>query len=175
MRIWPMPEALRGEPFPMNDSVQVTDEMVATPFEWWLSGLIDGAGVFAVEDRKDNGAVRYVVTFRMSHRGDEWGRLLRMIQRETGLGTVVRYDNRGKPGHRPDYLWRVMSRDDVTELMRLLRRCPLKSPKRKDFAIWAEAVEHWQKIGDGRETSWKPLQRAKARLAKGRTGRASAD
>jgi hypothetical protein len=61
--------------------------------------------------------------------------------RITGLGRVATNPARG--ASRPQARWSVASKRECAELVRVLRNFPLRARKRRDFEIWARAVDRW--------------------------------
>lgn len=96
-------------------------------FADWLAGFIDGEGCFLIT--RNHGG--YSCAFRLGVRADDRPILDEIVQR-TGLGSVS--ENRGMAR------WIVGSREDTLGLVLLLERAPLRAKKRRDAAIWSEAV-----------------------------------
>ena len=72
---------------------------------------------------------------------DDDADILTDLCRVTGLGRL-----RAKPAQatsRPQACWTISSKRECAELARILRAFPLRARKRRDFAIWARAVDRW--------------------------------
>jgi MarR family transcriptional regulator, transcriptional regulator for hemolysin len=125
-----------------------------------LAGFLDGEGSFAISpnNRGRNWACGMSVALRLDD-----GDILTDLCRCTGLGRI--FCVRARRTSRPQALWTVASKRECAELVRILRRFPLRARKRRDFEIWARAVDRWSAVSydvrDDRE-----LHAAMARDAK---------
>lgn len=101
-----------------------------------VAGLIDAEAHFAIAEQNGGGSLycRMVLALR-----DDDADLLNGLVRTTGLGTVVRKDQRGNP----QAAWIVSRKDETSELVRFLTEVPLRSRKRLDFSVWSAAVRCW--------------------------------
>ena len=61
--------------------------------------------------------------------------------RVTGVGRVTTRPARRTS--RPQACWNVASKRECAHLTRILRQFPLRARKRRDFDIWARAVDRW--------------------------------
>jgi hypothetical protein len=64
--------------------------------------------------------------------------------RVTGLGRVAAKPAQGTS--RPQACWTIASKRECAELARILRAFPLRARKRRDFEIWARAVDRWAAV-----------------------------
>lgn len=122
------------------------DNVDDAQFWSWLAGFSDGEACFSL--RLTGGHSKaYQPDFIIGLRADDW-RLLTAICRRTGLG-YTRSIHR-KDGN-PQFSWRVSGVIDSIELARGLRGagCGMFSKKRRDFALWAEAVNLLAPYGGG--------------------------
>jgi hypothetical protein len=113
----------------------------------WLAGFTAGEGCFAIVKRyAERGVVRhgqsYRPHFRLTVRDDELPTLVELRDR---LGGTLRR----KPAHRypsqgyeskPAAEWTVDRKRDLARLVRVFDAHPLRAKKRRDYAIWREAV-----------------------------------
>jgi hypothetical protein len=103
-----------------------------------LAGSLDAEGCFGI--RQNNSGRTWVCTMSLAVRLDD-GDVLTDLCRSSGLGHVR--TKGADRGSRPQAFWRISSKRECLELVRILRRFPLRARKRRDFEIWAEAVERW--------------------------------
>jgi hypothetical protein len=104
-------------------------------FAYWLGGLIDGEGHFAIKQHSRGTHAPY---FNLKMRADEEG-TLRQIERHLRIGTIRREERE------PNDLvnWTVQDKEGCQRLVDLLDKYPLRAKKRLDYAIWREAVCEW--------------------------------
>jgi hypothetical protein len=103
-----------------------------------LAGLVDAEATFAI--RPNNGGANWQCGMTLSQRDDDADMLADLVM-VTGLGRLF-----ARPAvrtSRPQVTWSVQSKRECAELVRILRRHPLRGRKRLDFAVWANAVETW--------------------------------
>jgi hypothetical protein len=103
-----------------------------------LAGFLDAEGCFQI--RPNNRGRTWSCHMTVAVRDDD-ADLLTDLCRVTGLGRV-----RAKPAQgtsRPQACWTIASKRECAELARILRAFPLRARKRRDFAIWARAVDRW--------------------------------
>lgn len=120
----------------------MNDKKLDVGFGHYIAGFLDGEGCFLIygkeRDRKDLKAV-----MRVDIRLDDKPLLLEM-QEATGLGKVK---DRLSPSiisrNATQTLWEVGTIQDCVDLVKLLRRFPLRAKKKRDFEIWSEFVEWW--------------------------------
>ena len=127
----------------MNKYTAMTD-----PFGHWLAGFIDGEGCFFA-GINNNGSP--VLSLTVALRADD-GAILYECQERTGLGKVYERHPPSyiKKGQSPQTKWEVFNKADCEELVRLLRKYPLRAKKARDFNLWAQLVEERAKWRTGR-------------------------
>ena len=115
----------------------------------WVAGLIDGEGSFWV--RQPNKSSSFACGMTLQLRADD-REVLEEIRTFTGVGTIEDHNppsarNRGVA---PSVKWVVRRKADVQALARLLDG-RMHSKKKRDFELWAEAVDiHARsRYGDG--------------------------
>lgn len=119
-------------------------DLVEDAFGHWLAGFIDGEGCFFFHKKKGQFSPPQ---FQLKLRDDD-REILDECVRRTSLGRVIPVLRRG--ASKPQSKWLITKRADCVALVRLLDRCPLRAKKRRDFAIWREAVALWntqKKVG----------------------------
>lgn len=136
-------------------------------FGHWLAGLADGEGTFGVLFVKDNLSCRFQIMLRWDDRP-----LLVEIQERTGLGRIYDVKRSGARGGKNTsgsqncVSWCVYRKDECLELVKLFRRFPLRSKKARDFEMWAEAVQEWQKISRWGARDWSRMEDLHVSLSK---------
>lgn len=123
----------------------------------WIAGFADGEGCFTT--RKSGKG--YVCEFVIHIRADD-GAILREVHRQLGIGQIVGPSTRKDGGH-PMIKWVVSRQADCMRLVELFRCFPLRAKKKRDFVIWAEAVESWVAHEPGE--SWADLADYSAALS----------
>lgn len=105
-------------------------------FAYWLAGLIDGEGHFAI---KAHARGTHAPAFALKMRADEEG-TLQLIRRTLGIGKVER-----EPREETNDLvrWVVQDKAGCQRLVDILDKYPLRAKKRLDYDIWREAVCEW--------------------------------
>jgi hypothetical protein len=106
-----------------------------------LAGFLDAEGTFAINE--NNGGRNWSCQMSAALRLDDEDCLLD-LQRCTGLGRVFR--TRAKRTSRPQATWSIASKRECAQLAAILRRFPLRARKRRDFEIWARAVDRWSAV-----------------------------
>jgi hypothetical protein len=106
-----------------------------------LAGFLDAEGCFQI--RPNNRGRTWSCHMTVAVRDDD-ADLLTDLCRVTGLGRVSA--KRAQGTSRPQACWNVASKRECAELARLLREFPLRARKRRDFEIWARAVDRWAAI-----------------------------
>lgn len=140
-------------------------------FGHWLAGFIDGEGCFRIQCGLSHRRFpSYVCTFSLKQRDDD-ASLLAAIAERTGIGGIR--EDRARPGgSKPCVIWRVESKADTMGLVRLLDRYPLRSRKRRDYAIWREAVLYRARDRRGNrwhgQRDWQPMAEFKRRIEEAR-------
>lgn len=112
----------------------------------WLAGFSDGEACFAL---RFSGAKwkSYHPDFIIGLRADDW-RILDAIQRRTDIGYTRSVPRRD--GDNPQIAWHVTGLADSQALAVGFRLgCGLFAKKRRDFELWAEAVELIIAFGGG--------------------------
>jgi hypothetical protein len=116
------------------------DDLAADGFGHWLAGFIDGEGCFylRIGDESRRGIRRNLdIRFSVGVRDDDYEVLEEIVVR-TGVGRLSRF--RPKSTSNPGARWAVSKFSDLRELIEILDRFPLRAKKRKDYAVWREAV-----------------------------------
>jgi LAGLIDADG DNA endonuclease family protein len=106
-----------------------------------LAGFLDAEGSFTIGP--NNGGRTWSCVMSVAVRLDD-GDMLTDLARSTGLGRVAAHPARR--GSRPQARWTIASKRECAELVRMLRRWPLRARKHRDFEIWARAVDRWAAI-----------------------------
>ena len=104
-------------------------------FAYWLAGLIDGEGHFAIKRHSRGTHAPY---FQLKMRRDERG-TLEIIKRTLGVGTLR--DTPAEP--HPQSVYLIQDKAGCQRLIDLLDKYPLRAKKRLDYQIWREAVCEW--------------------------------
>lgn len=142
--------------------------MIEPDFGNWLAGFIDGEGCFIIQqiNHTDGSAGNYMARFIINVRADEEP-IVRNLIAATGLGIMTH-----RPGARygandcPQVQWQVQSKSECLALVSLLDRFVLRAKKRRDYAIWREAVLLWAAVKPGTDNSaiWDQMAECKSRL-----------
>lgn len=119
----------------MGQSWDAYDGREDAGFGYWLSGLIDGEGHFAI---KQHSRGSHAPAFGLKLRADDLG-ILQIIQRHLGIGTITTEDKEPNPMAR----WNVHDKAGCQRLVDLLDKYPLRAKKRMDYRLWREAVCEW--------------------------------
>lgn len=120
----------------------------------WLAGLIDAEACFSIGAM--NGGQSYSCRMEIAMRADD-GPLLESVYDHTGAGRLVHRPCRRGSSH-PQVAWIVDRRDECRALVDLLRQHPLRSRKRRDFVLWARAVDVWLRKDGQRAESMHELK-----------------
>jgi DNA modification methylase len=104
-------------------------------FAYWLTGLIDGEGHFAI---KAHSRGTHAPGFSLKMRADELC-TLELIKRTMGIGSITHEDHQPNPTAR----WNVQDKAGCQRLVDLLDKYPLRAKKRIDYWTWREAVCEW--------------------------------
>lgn len=128
---------------------QATDDKRRPPpitvdddFGHWLAGFLDGEGCFTIRPHTLGifgcEAVLWV--------RDDDRAIVEEIVARTGIGSVIRRERNGwrDANARPLIGWAIRRKVDCLALVSLLDRYPLRAKKARDYAVWREAVLHWQ-------------------------------
>jgi MarR family transcriptional regulator, transcriptional regulator for hemolysin len=106
-----------------------------------LAGLLDAEGCFRVGT--NNAGRTWSCTVSLNVRMDD-GDVVEDLCRSTGLGRIS--VKRAHGTSRPQTTWSIASKRECAELVGILRRFPLRARKRRDFEIWARAVDRWSAL-----------------------------
>lgn len=112
--------------------------MIDDGFGHWLAGFIDGEGCFRIHKEKSGGY--YACHFTLKVRDDD-APIIREIVERTGIGHTK--PDLIRNGSKPAIIWVVQSKAECLKLIPLLDRYPLRAKKRRDYAVWREAVLYW--------------------------------
>lgn len=104
-------------------------------FAYWLAGLIDGEGHFAIKKHSRGTHAPY---FQLKMRADERG-TIDQIKRQLRIGTVSIEDREPHPMVK----WVVQDKEGCQRLVDLLDKYPLRAKKRIDYRIWRDAICEW--------------------------------
>jgi hypothetical protein len=122
-----------------------------------LAGFIEAEGSFVIAP--NNGGRSWLCAMTLNQRADDADMLLDIV-RVTGLGRLHAVPARRTS--RPQVVWSVCSKLECRELAQLLRRYPLRGRKRREFALWAAAVNRWSQSMHGSNRTADGLLRASA-------------
>jgi hypothetical protein len=109
-----------------------------------LAGFIEAEASFAIVP--NNGGRTWTCAMTLNQRDDDADMLLDIV-RVTGLGRLHAVPARRTS--RPQVVWSVGSKLECRQLVGLLRRFPLRGRKRREFAVWAAAVDRWSESLQG--------------------------
>lgn len=134
--------------YPIDAIKKLTDELwgpIFVPDDWghWFAGFIDGEGSFRMNLRKSGklDTPNFKITLRDDDRQIIYG-----IKGILGIGQVR--PNKGRDIHtngkiykgKPTLSFSITNLNDSFRLTTVLDRYPLRSKKRRDYALWREAV-----------------------------------
>jgi DNA-binding MarR family transcriptional regulator len=109
-----------------------------------LAGFLDAEGSFGISPNNDGRT--WSCHMSAALRLDD-GDVVSDLCRCTGLGRV--FTTRARRTSRPQATWSIASKRECAELVRILRHFPLRARKRRDFEIWAQAVDRWSAVPHG--------------------------
>src|ERR1700746_3115859 len=109
-------------------------------FAYWLTGLIDLSGTFAVHPSS--------CRFRLSMVSED-AAVLEDICSQVGVGAVYPIPVYGKTRRRLS--WEVQSKSDCAFLSRFLDQSPLRTSKQTSYLVWRRAVAFWNSTEGTRE------------------------
>jgi hypothetical protein len=103
-----------------------------------VAGFVDAEGCFQITPNNQGRAwsCRMSVAVRLDD-ADTVTDLCRV----TGVGRVT--TKHAQATSRPQACWNVASKRECAHLAQILREFPLRARKRRDFEIWARAVDRW--------------------------------
>lgn len=125
-------------------------------FGWYLTGLTDGEGCFALTRSLVKGKrfPKWCTKFNITMRADET-KNLRALARRMGCGTLYEHRQPGVPGN-PVTCWSVFRREVLAQVViPHFERFPLQCKKARDFEIWKSCVLLLCEVNN-REQSRKP-------------------
>jgi len=125
----------------LNLSAKSLDEL-DPGFCSWLAGLVDGEGSFSLKHAARQWWTEGTIKLR-----DDDRPMLEMIRKELGRGRCYqqREKNPQLPNVRPQYILRFHTAADTRFIVALFERYPLRSKKKREFEIWAEARKELDK------------------------------
>jgi hypothetical protein len=133
-------------------------EHIPYGFRCWLAGFADGEGCFSIQGPSNKGSYRCSFTIKL--RADDLP-LLNTIRDITGIGKVrLAYP----PKRNAQVRWDVDRKADVLVLRELFEWTKLLSKKRRDFELWAEAVDIWACVQGSTSQDWGPTIELQRRL-----------
>lgn len=108
----------------------------------WLAGQVDGEGSFQLKSKRHIWWLELTISLRADDRP-----MLQMIQEQLGRGHC--YPHPVAKGANPHshlrYMLRFANATDTRFIVALFERYPLRSKKRRDFELWAEARKELDK------------------------------
>lgn len=118
----------------------------------WLAGLVDGEGTFSLQVKRrgpENRYKRIEFVFKIALRADDRDTILEAKSILGDLGCLSKSGKEGRSaggGYKGHALFSVFvnRRDQLHQVIAFFREHPLRSKKRQDFEIWAEALEWYQ-------------------------------
>lgn len=105
----------------------------------WLSGFADGEGSFGFNVQRKNNHEGCYPVFSLALRDDD-SDILISLQREFG-GNLIPKKAVSKYGSKPQLHWKVGGKKALPGLLSYFYKFPLQTKKKRDFDIWAPAVE----------------------------------
>lgn len=111
------------------------DDVDRDIFGHWLSGFVDGEGCFDLAVSRRWGAARLSIGLRSDD-----GEILHQIRAFWRCGTIILDPRIGKPGHPKLSLQIGRTEHLAAIIVPHFDAYPLRAKKRRDFAIWKEAV-----------------------------------
>lgn len=131
---------------------------ITPEFGYRLAGFTDGEGCFSIaKAAKGNYACSFVIKLRLDDKP-----VLEFYASTTGLGRL--YQGETKPTERcvamPWVKWLVARKGECLTLVDLFSAYPLLSKKRRDFDLWAPAVEAWACIQSREQADWSAIAAA---------------
>lgn len=103
-----------------------------------LAGFIEAEGCFTITP--NNGGRNWKCVMSLVQRADDVD-MIGDIVRVTGLGRL--HPRPACGNSHPQVGWSVASKVECRELVRLLRRYPLRGRKSEEFRVWSGAVDEW--------------------------------
>jgi hypothetical protein len=129
----------------------------------WLAGFTDGEGCFFIGNA---GACSFHIKLRADDR-----EILEKIKGTIGHGRIDLKEPNGVGGRQPQAHYSVTTKAGCLRVADLFHDFRLRSKKRRDFEVWAVAVELWN-IGGARSEEMDGYRR---QLREGRAYRDLAD
>ena len=114
--------------------------MIEAAFGHWLAGFIDGEGCFYITSTRPAAAAPGALRpkFVLSLRADDRAVIEAARDQLGGLGRIDEYEPSG-PGKRT-VRWSIQAQGELEALRDVLDAHPLRSKKRRDYAIWCKAL-----------------------------------
>ena len=109
---------------------EIANSAIRDNFYEWLSGLTDGEGCFIIASA--NGGTSYLFKFEIGLHADD-AKMLGFIQENLGIGKVSVYGNRVS--------YSVTKKEDISKLLEIFTKYPLKSTKYLNFSDFKRAFE----------------------------------
>ena len=128
-------------------------------FGHWFAGFLDGEGCFTIRARKTR--QHYELACAITLRADDV-EVLREIQSRTGLGRI-RFKSHSRGPQSLQAAWEVTRKGECVALVALLDEYPLRAKKRRDYAIWREAVLLWARAR-ARGNDWSAIEALRQQL-----------
>jgi hypothetical protein len=125
----------------------------------WLAGFTDGEGCFQIRVQRRHRVfnTHFSIALRVDDRP-----ILDELQRRLGVGVVRSYES--VPPRAGRAIWEVGTQAGCCRLIEIFDHYPLRAKKRRDYAIWREAVREW--CSDNRSQS--RLEELREQLRSGR-------
>lgn len=130
-------------------------------FGYWFAGFSDGEGCFSIKPAARSFTTRFSIGLRIDDL-----LILEEIQTTLGLGDILLTGKRG--GIQAQAKWSVCRKDEMTPLIDVFERFPLRAKKASDFEIWKEAVDFWLAIDGNQRHDWTAMGEIKKRLTANR-------
>lgn len=99
----------------------------------WFAGFVDGEGCFRFFLQQGYPCA----VFKISLRADD-NEVLSMMRERLRLGQI--YYHKFRTHSRPQFTWKVQSREECKRLVEILDHHPLRTKKQRDYLIWRKAV-----------------------------------
>lgn len=105
----------------------------------WVAGFTDGEGCFSLHagQRSDGAGFNVTCAFQIKVRADDRA-ALGLVREALGVGTIR--ESRVYRGSREQVTFGVTRLDELVAVVAFFDRHRLRAKKRRDFAVWREAV-----------------------------------
>jgi hypothetical protein len=123
-------------------------------FGYWFSGFVDGEGCFSIARTPWGFRCEFIIKLR----ADDLP-MLEAIRAELAIGRINAgaHSTAGING-KPWVRYVVAKKTELIRLTEILDAYPLRSKKRRDYAIWREAAIHW--ANSQQPVDWSPVTEA---------------